>query len=111
VLVTGSRTWTDEHAIHDRLLRCPAGTVIVHGQAKRGADAIADRQAKLLGLEVDPHPADWERHGRKAGPIRNREMLDSGIDLVLAFWDGMSRGTKDCIEEAQRRGIPVEVLR
>jgi hypothetical protein len=55
-------------------------------------------------------PADWERYKRRAGIIRNLEMLDQEPDLVIAFWDGKSRGTAHTIGEARRRGIPVEVV-
>jgi YspA, cpYpsA-related SLOG family len=109
VVVTGSRGWSDIAAVHNRLLRFPQGTTIVHGDAREGADRIADSQARMLGLEVERHPARWKL-GKKAGPLRNREMLETRPDLVLAFWDGESRGTKDCMDEAARRGIPLEVV-
>jgi hypothetical protein len=85
----------------------PPGTIIVHGAA-RGADQMAARIASRCGFATEPHPADWDRHGKAAGAIRNLEMLDSGIDRVLAFWDGNSRGTLHTITEAHRRGVPVE---
>lgn len=114
VLVCGSREWTDRTWIRLRLAcLLPADPAaeeptIVHGDA-RGADRIAGEIATDLGFWVETHPADWSRHGKAAGPIRNREMLDSGIHLVLAFVRGESRGTRDCIKAAQERGIPVEV--
>ncbi len=48
--------------------------------------------------------------GRRAGPERNIRMLDSTPDLVLAFWDGQSRGTRHTISEARRRNITVRVV-
>ena len=108
VVVTGSRGWTDSLVIHDRLARLGPGTVIVHGNA-RGVDRIADSQAHMLGYSVERHPADWLRYGRRAGIVRNWEMLDTSPDLVIAFWDGVSRGTRHCIRAAQERGIPVEI--
>ena len=82
-----------------------------HGAA-RGADSIAD-EWKHLGVDVRPYPADWTRFRKSAGPIRNRQMLDDQPDLVVAFHDDLaaSKGTKDCVEEAARRGIPVWHLR
>ena len=110
VLVTGSRGWTDENAIHERLARLPEGTTIIHGRAERGADKIADAHAIQLGFDVVRYRANWDRLGKRAGVIRNLEMLDTNPDLVLAFWDGSSRGTRLCIEAARERGIPVEVI-
>ena len=109
VLVCGSRTWTDARAIGARLSRLPAGTTIIHGAA-RGADSLAGRAAARLRLPVEASPADWAGEGRAAGFLRNRRMLDTRPNLVLAFWDGRSRGTLDCVEEATRRGIPVEIV-
>lgn len=59
----------------------------------------------MMGFPVERYPADWERYGKRAGPIRNRKMLDQGPDLVVAF--GGDKGTADCVREARRRGIAV----
>lgn len=56
------------------------------------------------------HYADWDRYGRAAGPIRNKVMVDSKPDLVLAFPYGESRGTRHCIRVANEAGIPVIVV-
>jgi hypothetical protein len=108
LLVTGSRDWTNERAIYEALEAAVDGPdwVIVHGAA-RGADTIADLWAKMTGYEVEPHPADWGRHGKAAGPIRNQEMVALGADLCLAFPVPGSRGTLDCIERARAAHIPV----
>jgi hypothetical protein len=79
--------------------------VIIHGAAP-GADSIARLAAEDLGLRTEAHPADWARYGRRAaGPIRNQEMLDSGIDLVIAFPGG--RGTADMVRRARKAGITI----
>lgn len=83
----------------------PLGSVIIHGGAK-GADALADGWAitHWCGLEV--YPADWKKHGKAAGPIRNQRMIDEGKpDAVLAFPGG--RGTADLIRRAREAGIKV----
>jgi hypothetical protein len=67
------------------------------------------RIAARLGYEVEVFEADW-RLGRRAGPERNVRMLDTKPDLVLAFWDGQSRGTRHTISEARRRNITVRVV-
>ena len=112
VLVCGSRDWTDGEAIYRRLALVLAehgGGTVVHGDA-RGADQIAAGCAQGLGFAVETHPAEWGRHGRRAGYLRNIRMLDSGVDLVLAFQRGGSRGTQYTIDGARKRGIPVEVV-
>lgn len=106
VMVTGSREWAERTIIRMELARlCGHPVVLVHGDA-RGADRECAAIAESLGFTTEGHPADWGAHGRAAGPIRNREMLDSGIDLVLAFHVHDSRGTADAVREARRRGIP-----
>ena len=70
----------------------------------------AREAADILQLNTECYLADWERLGRGAGPERNRRMLEqSNPDLVLAFWDGKSRGTKHMIEIAEKAGVPVIV--
>lgn len=71
---------------------------------------LADEIARGYALTVRLFPADWEQHGRSAGILRNNDMLDTNPDLVIAFWDGKSRGTWHTINEARRRGIPVDVV-
>lgn len=118
ILVCGSRTWTDERVIREALdARMPYDALaddqlptVMHGNA-RGADRIAADVAVDLGFWVQAFPADWKRHGKAAGPIRNRQMLDAEPDVVLAFQVRNSRGTQDTVDEALRRGIPVYVFR
>ena len=110
VLVCGSRDWTDQEAIVNRIALLPSDAVVVHGGA-RGADRIAGAAAEILGHEVKVFRADWNKYGKAAGILRNLQMLDTRPDRVIAFWDGVSPGTQHTIEEARRRGIKVEVIR
>lgn len=108
--MTGSRDWTDGDAIRGWFGKFPRGTTIVEGCA-RGADRLAEYYAPSYGFTVEHHPADWSL-GKRAGLMRSLEMLDYPIpDLVLAFWDGKSRGTGFTVTAARKRGIPVEVIK
>lgn len=111
VLICGDRNWKDAKKIVDRISDFPQGTVIIAG-ACSGADAIAAAEARAMHYEVIEFPADWKTHGRAAGPIRNRQMLDQKPDLVVAFHPNIAKslGTGDTVREAKRRGIPVEVI-
>lgn len=109
VLVCGSRDYPRKARIASRIAMLSPGTTVIHGAA-RGPDRIAGAYAESLGFEVEEYPADWERLGKRAGIIRNLDMLDACPDLVIAFWDGDSAGTKHTITEARKRGIPVEVI-
>jgi hypothetical protein len=117
VLVTGSRYWTDQGAIHRALFtvehialsaKPPGGPFTLVQGGARGADSIAASWAhSRVGWAVEEFRADWDRHGRKAGPIRNREMIKSGVDICLAFLHERSRGAKGCADMAEAAGIPV----
>lgn len=133
ILVTGSRLWRypatirrvlDETVIaHIANDRAPDVTVI-HGGAK-GADAMAGRYAIEAGWNVDPRPADWancapdckpghRRVGKAgeycptAGHRRNKTMVDSRPDIVLAFCRDHSSGTKNCVELAHAAGLLID---
>ena len=113
-LVCGDRNWTDVGMVTRRLkvlqLHHP-DSIILEGGC-RGADLIAREVAQQLGLDVIEIPANWVRHGKAAGPIRNRIMLDFQPGLVIVFHPGLARskGTADCVKEARRRGFEVEVI-
>lgn len=115
VIVTGSRDWNDERAIRLALALVTQyhghELTIVHGACPTGADAIADRVASEWGggMKVERHPADWEKHGKAAGFIRNKEMVDLGAGLVLAFQKNKSRGTQHTINLARKAGVEVRV--
>lgn len=81
---------------------------VICGMA-RGADMMAHRLAKqFVGWSVEEYPADWERYGKKAGYIRNEQMAEVA-SILIAFWDGESRGTKHMIDIALKKGLEVHV--
>lgn len=83
---------------------------IIHGNA-RGADKMAGEWGLRHGREVLSFPADWNTHGKAAGPIRNKQMLDEGLpDLVLAFMFKDSRGTKNMVQQAEKANIKTVVV-
>lgn len=83
---------------------------IISGEA-RGADTLAKRYAEECGWNYEGYPADWNTYGKRAGPIRNRQMLVEGKpDLVVAFLSPDSRGTKNMIEQAKKAGIETMVV-
>ncbi len=108
VLVCGGRDLEDTvlaFEVLDRLHGERRFTVLIEGDA-RGADRIAGTWADARGIEHRVFPADWRRLGRKAGPIRNLQMLQEGKpDLVVAFPGG--RGTAHMARCAGEAGVPV----
>jgi hypothetical protein len=113
VIVTGGRDLKDFDLVSkalDRLHSMHGGiSLLVHGGAQ-GADSLAGQWAKDHGVEVKVYEADWGRHGRGAGPLRNIEMLEAHrFAQVLGFPGG--RGTKHCLETAVRFGMRVQTVR
>lgn len=84
-------------------------TCVVCGGA-RGADQYGAEWGTRRGLGIQHYPADWEAHGKRAGPLRNRKMAENAEGLV-AVWDGASRGTSNMIETAQKLGLRIYILR
>lgn len=107
--VVGSRTFTD-YARMCSVLDVLKPDVIVSGGAS-GADRLSERYAKEHGIKTEIYLADWDRHGRAAGIIRNAQIVKS-CDEVVAFWDGQSRGTANTIERARqmRKKVHVELF-
>lgn len=116
ILVTGSRKWTDAHAV-DRELGAIARRIVQEGQdvvlvhgAATGLDTIAADEATHRGWTVEPHPAEEHGSWPYCGPLRNQAMVDLGADLCLAFPTADSRGTWDCVKRANKAGIRVIIV-
>jgi len=116
VLICGSRTFANDEqeqevaqAIWKRVLELlDEDTLIICGDAK-GVDSMAAGAAQVLGSYPVVVKADWKKHGKKAGILRNLEMISRRPKLVIAYWNGSSPGTAHTISESRKRGIPVEV--
>lgn len=104
VIVAGSRSIVDylivEQAIKDSGFTI---TELISGCAK-GVDTLGEYYAQLRDIPIKKFPADWQRHGRKAGYIRNMEMAKHA-DALIAVWDGQSSGTVHMINVAKERGL------
>jgi len=119
VLVTGSRYWSDQQLVVDALnaafeARSRNPFVLVHGACPSGADRFAHNWAisatATCGVIEEAHPADWTA-GKKAGPDRNRLMVELGADLCVAFPLPGSKGTWHTVRLAHAAGIPVTEVR
>ena len=109
VLVCGGRDYTDSAFVDfvlDSLHAKKPIELIIQGEAQ-GADTFAKKWAeKTPGCTSYGVPADWKAHGNRAGPIRNRQMLEYGKpNLVVAFEGGA--GTRDMCAAATSAGVKV----
>jgi hypothetical protein len=86
----------------------PETTEIVSGGA-RGVDTSAREYAAAHGIKLTEFLPEYEKYGRRAPLVRNITIIENA-DLVMAFWDGSSHGTKFVIEECRNRGVPVRIF-
>lgn len=114
VIVCGSRAWPDPVRVYEGLnqLYLEHGPfTLVHGGCATGADAAAAHwhiaAGRSLGCVEVKYRADWEKFGKRAGPIRNKRMVEAGADLVMAYLHGASNGTRNTISLAAQAGIEV----
>lgn len=107
-IIAGSRAITDYRAVK-RAIRDSCYTVaeVVSGGAS-GVDILGEKWARAHSIPVKRFPADWELHGKSAGPIRNKEMANYA-DALIAIWDGKSRGTANMIQLARKSNLPIFV--
>lgn len=113
VCIAGGRDFDDYGLLKQRmdaLLKSKHPNVCVVCGCAKGADTLGERYAKERGYAVERYPADWEKHGKAAGPKRNAEMA-SVSDACVVFWDGVSRGSANMIEQCKKRAVPLRVVR
>lgn len=95
----------------DPLVSSYENVTLVSGHAK-GADTLAEKYAAEKGIAIKIFPAEWTKYGKAAGPIRNRVMLDYAKEqtpVIVAFWNGESRGTGNMIKQAQKAGVECHI--
>lgn len=108
-IIAGSRSLTDYQLVEEAMERCGwVPTVVVSGRAPRGIDRLGERWAQQRKIELIRMPADWEKFGLRAGPLRNIEMAKIAMALV-AVHDGKSSGTAHMIAAARERNLRVYV--
>lgn len=111
ILVCGGRDFTDWGLLQDWMDHAvPPATakrdvLIIHGGA-RGADRMACELERRAGVAVWGFPADWVLNGKRAGPIRNQQMLDEGKPTIVVAMPG-GTGTADMVRRARKAGVPV----
>ena len=108
ILICGDRNYANFNKIEKYILTLPKDTTIVEGDC-RGTDRISGYLARKHGLTDEKHPANWDKYGLSAGPLRNQEMIDSKINIVTVFHEHLedSKGTADTIRRAKTANIPI----
>jgi hypothetical protein len=111
VIIAGGRTFNDYDLLRqncDEILGLEVQIEIVSGTAN-GADKLGEKYATEKGHQIKQFPADWDKYGKSAGYRRNAEMAKYS-DLLIAFWDGKSKGTKHMIDLANQYGLKTKIV-
>lgn len=120
IIIAGSRTFNDYNkmltvldSIGIHLIATIDQIEIISGHAS-GADALGEKFAKAFGYSLKIFPAEWDKYGKAAGPIRNEQMAkyaaDSDRGILVAFPIGTSRGTKNMINAARQYGLDICIV-
>jgi predicted Rossmann fold nucleotide-binding protein DprA/Smf involved in DNA uptake len=109
IAIVGSRHFADPDRVTDYVKALPAGSSIITGSAS-GVDAAATRAARTRGLPVQVMPASFdELADASRSAARNQRLVDA-CDVLVAFWDGASKGTRSTVERALDAGKEVHVF-
>lgn len=118
IIICGSRNFTDFNMLTQYLdnkfaNKDKSQITIVSGHA-RGTDMLAESYAHMRNIHLREFPAKWNTLGKSAGMVRNKDMLNyitqpGHTPEVIAFWDGISRGTENMIQIAKKANVPVDI--
>jgi len=111
VVIAGTRTFDNYallEAVCDSVLSGKHVDAILCGEC-RGADVLGRQYAERHGIAVESYPAEWKLYGRSAGVRRNKQMAEHA-DLLIAFWDGKSRGTANMIKLMRNKETYVHMI-
>lgn len=110
-IIAGSRSFTNYELLKNScvpLLKGMSDVEIVSGTAN-GADKLGERYALENDYQIKRFPAQWDIYGKSAGYIRNEEMAKYA-NMLIAFWDGQSKGTMHMINLAKKHNLDVYII-
>lgn len=116
ILICGDRHWDNYDSVLNivkRLIKKYGNDITIIEGGATGADTMAKKAAVQLEIKYKEYPANWELYGKKAGPIRNQQMLDEeNPDIVIAFTPDINKsiGTRDMCSRAKKANKPVYIF-
>jgi hypothetical protein len=108
-IIAGSRDISDINHVRAAVLHAGFEITEVVSGAARGIDRLGEDWATEHSIPIVRYPADWNKHGKSAGYLRNQQMADYA-DALIAVWDGSSRGTNHMVQIMRKAGKPVFVF-
>lgn len=107
-IIAGSRTIDDYSQVESAVKQSGFTITELYSGCAKGVDMLGIMYADANKIPVMAFPAQWDKHGKKAGILRNEEMAKTA-DALIAIWDGKSRGTKHMIQIAKEKNLKVFV--
>lgn len=109
VIIAGGRSFFNYDLVKETLLPMKSEIECIISGRANGADSLGEKFAEEHGIEILYFPAEWDKYGRSAGYIRNKEMANEA-DFLVAFWDGNSKGTKHMIDIMKKQNKHGKVI-
>ena len=112
IAITGSRGFTDQEVV-DKVLEQykDVCSLIVHGGCENSADVLAQIFAEKNKIKTEIIRPDYKKYPNRYGPIARNKDIVSKADLLIAFWNGVSNGTKSTIGFAREKGIEIKIIK
>ena len=110
VAIIGSRDFNDYELVQKTLNPVKEKITLIVSGGARGADSLGARYAKDNQIETSIFIPDWDKHGKSAGYIRNKDIV-SNCDVVIAFWDGQSKGTQHSFKLAKELNKGIKIIK
>ena len=113
LIIAGGRDFNNYNLLKKEILNIIKdlkGQIIIISGTAKGADSLGEIFAKEFQLKIERYPAQWCTHGRSAGFQRNKIMAKNA-DILIAFWDGSSRGTANMIQIAKMQKLIIHIIK
>lgn len=107
--IIGSRTFNDYNLLVSTLEQYKSKITLVVSGAAKGADSLGEKWAIKNNIKTLIFPADWEKYGKRAGFIRNEDIIKN-CDCVIAFWDRISKGTAHSLSLCEKYNKPYKII-
>lgn len=112
IIIAGGRDFNNydllvkevSHILTTSLVHIPLNEFEIVSGTASGTDKLGEKFSKDYKLKLKQFPADWTKHGKSAGYIRNKQMAEYA-DALIAFWNGESKGTQHMINSAREKGL------
>ena len=110
IAIIGSRNFDNYKLVIETLKPYKSKISLIVSGAAKGADSLGEKWAIDNKIQTLIFPADWEKHGKRAGFIRNEDIIKN-CDGVIAFWNGISKGTAHSLSLAEKYNKPVKIVK